>query len=67
MCSITREAAPLSLSWIFFCVPNDNISLYTSRAGAGNGTSAKTREGLSSIIIEFIGNEKLIEMIEKVR
>ena len=52
----TLEAASLSLSWIFFCIPNDTISLYTSRAGAGSNTSAKTREGLSSIIIEYIGN-----------
>ena len=51
------EAASLSVSWIFFCIPNDTISLYTSRAGAGNQTSAKTREGLSSIIIEYIGDD----------
>ena len=55
----TLEAASLSLSWIFFCVPFDNISMYTSRAGAGTSTSAKTRDGLSSIIIEFIGNRNL--------
>ena len=50
------EAASLSVTWIFFCIPNDTISLYTSRVGGGNLVSAKTREGLSSIIIEYIGN-----------
>ena len=53
----TLEAASLSLTWTFFCVPNDEISMYTSRAGAGTETSAKTREGLSSIIIEYIGDD----------
>ena len=27
----TLEAASLSLTWTFFCVPNDKISMYTSR------------------------------------
>ena len=56
------EASSLSLSRIFFCVPFDKISMYTSRAGAGNETSAKTREGLSSIIIEYIGDDSEINL-----
>ena len=51
------EASSLSLSWTFSCAPNDEISMYTSRAGAGTETSAKTRDGLSSIIIEYIGDD----------
>ena len=47
-------AASGTITWIFNCVANDEISIYTSRYGASG--KVETPEGISSLLIEYKGN-----------
>ena len=47
-------AASGTITWIFNCIANDKISIYTSRYGAP--VKVETPEGISSFLIEYKGN-----------
>ena len=51
-------AASGTITWIFNCIANDEISIYTSRYGAPG--KVETPEGISSFLIEYKGINLMI-------